>query len=68
MGFCVGQALCCAGAVCCEALCCCCKKVGVPNKNFSRIGYVFFQIIWIGLAIGMMFSVKDIIDWFPKSL
>ena len=66
MGCCIGQALCCAGEACCFMLCCCCRRRGVPKKNFARIGFVFFKVLWIALAIAVMFTAKSFIDWFPK--
>ena len=54
--------------MCCQALCCCCSRAGVPNKNFARIGFVFFQIAWIGYSIVIMYTAKDFVDWFPKFL
>jgi len=35
----------------------------VHEKNFSKIGYVFFQLAWVLIAIIMMYTVKDAIDW-----
>lgn len=59
---CVGSAACCAGKACCGFLCSACSAAGVPNKNFSKIGYVFLQIIFMGISISVMFSAKTIID------
>lgn len=62
---CASSALCCAGQMCCNCLCSSCNSCGVPSKNFSRVGYVFFQIIWIAFSLLIMFSAKDLLDWFP---
>ena len=68
MGCLVSSALCCAGAMCCSCLCSPCRRAGVPDKNFAKIGYVFFQIAWIGIALLLMITAKDLVDWFPKGM
>lgn len=54
---------CCAGALCCECLCIPVKAFGVAAKNFSKVGYVFFQLFWILLAIGTMYAGTWFVDW-----
>jgi len=43
-----------------------CEKCGVANKNFSKIGYVFFQLSWMVFAIILMYTAKDLVGIFPK--
>ena len=57
-GWCLGSALCCAGSMCCNMLCMPCKKAGVHTKNYAKIGYTFFQVVWIGLAL-LFFFLSD---------
>ena len=64
---CAGQAACCAGQMCCSCLCGLCAKAGVPSKNFSKLGYVFFQLSWMVIAIVMLLA-KGLVDYFPSSL
>ena len=51
MGCCLGSALCCAGSCLCSALCFPCKKAGVAAHNYSKVGYTFFQIMFMGVAM-----------------
>jgi len=53
--------------MCCSCLCGICAKAGVPSKNFSKLGYVFFQLFWIVTAI-VLLLVRGIIDYFPHWL
>jgi hypothetical protein len=48
-------------------LCGICSKAGVPAKNFSKLGYVFFQLSWIVIAI-VLLLVKDLVNYFPSEL
>lgn len=61
---CAGQAACCAGQACCSCLCGVCGKAGVPARNFSKLGYVFFQLFWMLMAITMILA-KGWMDILP---
>ena len=62
-GSCLGMACCCAGSVCCSLLCTPCRAAGVAGKNFAKIGYVVFQLVWIGFTILMMYLMRHAIDY-----
>jgi hypothetical protein len=55
-------ACCCAGAVCCECMCIPFKMFGVAAKNFSKIGYVAFQIVWLLITL----LVITVGSWFTS--
>jgi len=57
---CVGSALCCAGTMCCSCLCKPCAMAGVHAKNFAKIGYTVFQLVWLLFALIVMFNAS----WF----
>ena len=57
------SALCCAGSCCCEICCLPMKLIGVSAKNYSKIGYVMFNLFWILLAIGTMYAGNWFINW-----
>jgi hypothetical protein len=65
---CAGSALCCAGQALCACLCCPCRKAGVHAKNFAKIGYAIFQVLFMLIALSLMFSAKKIVNWFPKGM
>ena len=61
---CCAQALCCAGTACCKSLCCCCSKsCGSSRKTFYRLGYLFFSLIWIFLALILMYFGGKMFKW-----
>lgn len=44
-------------------LCMPCKKAGVHAKNYAKIGYTFFQIVWMAVALLLFFlsdKLKDV--------
>jgi hypothetical protein len=53
---CATEALCCAGSLCCSLICLPCKHAGVPAKNFAKIGYTFLQMIFLSIALILMFN------------
>jgi Serine incorporator (Serinc) len=55
--------ICCAGATCCSCMCLPIKAFGVAAKNFSKVGYVMFQLFWILLAIGTMYAGTWFVKW-----
>ena len=61
-GWCLGSALCCAGTMCCRALCMPCKRAGVHAKNYAKIGYTFFQVVWIAVALIFFFLSDKLIN------
>lgn len=61
---CAGSAICCASATCCEALCCCCKRCGMNERSYARVGYVVFSIIWVILGIVIMFFAPSALSPF----
>ena len=65
MGCCLGSALCCAGSLCCSMLCMPCKAAGVHAKNYSKIGYTFFQVIWMAVALLLFFLSDELVhvEW-----
>jgi hypothetical protein len=63
---CAGQALCCAGQLCCSCLCKPCEAAGVASKNFSKIGYVVFQLLWVVVSLVVMFNT-DHFMWMATS-
>ena len=63
MGFCVGSAMCCAGALCCRCLCAPAKAAGVAAKNYSKLGYVVFQLSWIIMVIILSYLFEWIHGW-----
>ena len=65
---CAGASVCCAGQACCSCLCGPCAKMGITAKNFARLGYMFFQLFWIILAITIFFLAKHIVSWLPEFL
>jgi hypothetical protein len=65
---CAGAAFCCAGATCCSCLCAPCAKMGAASKTFARIGYLFFQIFWVIIAIAILFLTKSIVKILPSFL
>ena len=62
MGCCIGSAICCAGAMCCRALCAPCKAAGVHAKNYAKIGYTAFQVLWMGVALLLFFLSDKLVD------
>ena len=58
MGFCIGSALCCAGQMCCGLLCKPCSALGVHAKNYTKVGYTFFQLFWVLFGL-FMFMISD---------
>jgi hypothetical protein len=42
--------------------------MGVSNKNFAKIGYLFFQLFWIIIAITILFLTKSIVGILPEFL
>lgn len=64
---CAGSALCCAGQLCCSCLCAPLKAAGVQAKQFSKIGYVVFDLIWILISITLMYTAYKLVDWQPLS-
>ena len=67
----MGGMLCCAGsAVCCAASCCCwaCSKAGVRESNYSKVGYVFFQAFWMGIALLMMVFAESLVAYVPAGM
>ena len=44
-------ALCCGGTMCCNKLCLPCKKMGAERRNFYRLGFIIFALLWIMSAI-----------------
>ena len=65
---CCAEALCCAGTLCCKTLCCCCSKsCGSSRKTFYRLGYLFFSLIWIGIALILMYFGGKMFKWFGLS-
>jgi hypothetical protein len=66
---CVGvcaSAACCAGAGCCSCMCGICKGCGVHNKVFAKIGYVFFSVFWILIALIMLWTIKPLFEHWIK--
>lgn len=63
IGCCAGQALCCAGQMCCSCLCGLCQSNGVKKRNFSKIGYTVFQMIFIGIATALMFHAESLLKF-----
>ena len=57
------SAVCCAGACCCEILCLPFSAFGVAAKNYSKIGYVFFQLFWILIGLGTLYAGTWFIGW-----
>ena len=62
MGCCLGSALCCAGSLCCSMLCMPCKAAGVHAKNYSKIGYTFFQVVWMAIALLFFFLSDQLVN------
>ena len=60
MSCCIGSAACCAGEACCSAACCACKSCGVTPKNFPRITYVLFNLLWFAISILLMFTLQPL--------
>lgn len=65
---CAGATVCCAGKMFCNAMCLPCKKMGVQGRNFSKIGYVVFQIFWILVCIALLYTARDLVDLLPDKL
>lgn len=63
---CATEALCCAGSLCCSLLCLPCKHAGVPAKNFAKIGYTFFQMIFLTIALILMFNAAKLEEFRDK--
>lgn len=63
---CAGSALCCASATCCSCLCCCCKKCGMNERSYARVGYVVFSILWVILGIIIMFFAPGLMSPFDQ--
>ena len=60
---CATAACCCAGEACCACLCLPFKMLGVAGKNFSKIGYVMFQILWILVAFLILYIGNWVVSW-----
>ena len=59
---CATEAICCAGSLCCSLLCLPCKRAGVPAKNFAKIGYTIFQLIFVVVGLILMWNAKNLGD------
>ena len=57
------MALCCAGAACCNLMCAPARALGIASKNYAKMGYVMFQILWIIITVIMMFAMRHVIDY-----
>jgi len=42
--------------------------MGVHSKNFAKIGYVVFQMLWIIIAIILLYTAKKLVDVLPEFL
>ena len=60
---CATAACCCAGSACCSCLCLPAKAIGIASKNYSKIGYVMFQLVWICFAFLVLFAGTWIVSW-----
>ena len=59
---CATEAICCAGSLCCSLLCLPCKHAGVPAKNFAKIGYTIFQLIFVIVGLILMWNAQKLGD------
>lgn len=59
---CVGSALCCAGQAFCQIACCACSLCGINPKNFAKIAFVIFDLLWFGVAILIMFTMQPLFE------
>ena len=60
---CATAACCCAGEACCACMCLPMKLLGVAGKNFSKVGYVFFQLWWMLIAFATMYIGTWFVSW-----
>ena len=65
---CAGAAVCCASQAICNCLCLPCKKAGVANRNFAKIGYTFFQAFFMLSALTLMFFSGKLQDKMPSQM
>jgi hypothetical protein len=62
---CAGEAVCCAGACCCGIMCKVCSLCGVQSKTFAKIGFVFFQLLWVIISIILLYTAKHLVNVLP---
>jgi hypothetical protein len=41
---------------------------GVKNKTFSKIGYVFFDLFWVLIAILLLYTADDFESILPSAM
>lgn len=63
---CAGAAVCCTGRMCCSCLCAPCARMGITPKNFSKIGYICFQLFWVIIAISLLFLARHLVSILPS--
>ena len=60
---CATAACCCAGEACCSCMCLPAKMLGVSNKNYSKLGWVFFQLWWLLIAFAVCYIGTWFVQW-----
>lgn len=60
---CATAAVCCAGEACCAVMCLPMKALGVAEKSYSKIGYVFFQLWWILIGFATIYIGNWFVSW-----
>lgn len=45
-----------------------CRKAGVHAKNYAKIGYTFFQVVWMAVALLFFFLSDRLVrvDWIAQ--
>jgi hypothetical protein len=49
-------------------MCTPCRKAGVSEKNYAKVGYVIFQLGWVIMAIIMLYTAKSLVEVLPHFL
>ena len=43
-------------------LCAPCRSAGVHAKNYAKVGYTFFQVVWMALALLLFFLSDKLVE------